>query len=201
MATNSLSTLSTGVNVAQALVKLFSGDEETLKDITAAEELVRGLTFDVFNEKVSCKVMKGIALSEFVRVVESFAARFAIPDEIKSGLLDGQYAEENYEIVIDFKFSKGELGGFTYGRIATIKHGEKIDMAYSVYFLEFKLSPRVIEHTKKKKFCGFTTGKKVWRESHERNLSIKDRDELQSYFKKKAIEGFKQEYKGMITAS
>ena len=197
------STISTGtkvINVAKALVKLFSKDEETIKDLTAADEVVRGLTFDLFNEKVSCKVMKGILLQDYKTVVDRFVQRYSIPKDVESSLLDGELAEENFEVIVNFKFAKGETGGFTYGRVATVKHDGKIDMAYSVYFLEFKLSPRVIEHKKKKKFLGFTIGTKVWRETQERNLSVKDRDYMQSYFMKKAIEGFREQYSGLIEA-
>ena len=52
----------------------------------------------------------------------------------------------------------------------------------------------MIEHNKKKKFLGFTTGTKVWREIKERNLSEKEADYMQAYFMRKAIQGFKREY-------
>ena len=189
------------IDVAKALVKLFSKDEEKIKDLTAADEAVRGLTFDLFNEKVSCSVMKGILLQDYKTVVDRFVKRYSIPEEVESSLLDGEFAEEKLEVIVNFKFAKGETGGFIYGRVATVKHDGKIDMAYSVYFLEFKLSPRVIEHEKKRKFLGFTIGgTKVWRETQERNLSVKDRDYMQSYFMKKAIEGFKEQYSGLIEA-
>ena len=198
------STISTGekvANVVTTLVKLFSSsEEEKIKDLTAADEVVRGLTFDLFNEKVSCQVMKGILLQDYKTVVDLFVQQYSIPEEVKISLLYGQYAEESIGIIVNFKFAKGETGRFTYGRVATVKHDGKIDMAYSLYFLEFRLSPRVIEHKKKKKFLGFTTGTKVWRETQKRDLSVKDRDYMQSYFMKKAIEGFKEHYPGLIEA-
>ena len=188
------------VSVITNLVKLFSSDEERVKDLTAAEEVVRGLTFDLFNEKISCKVLKGINIEDYRNVVDRFATRFSIPSDIQDSLLDGLYADENFEIIIDFKFEKGKTGGFTYGRVATVRNQGKIDMAYSVYHLEFKLSPSEIEHVKKKKFLGFTIGKKVWREYRERNLSIREKDEMQTYFMQKAISGFKEQYSALIEA-
>ena len=200
----SVSTLGPGmvsdaVSVANTLVKMLTTEEENAKDLTAAEETVRGLTFDKFNEKVSCKVLKGIQLGDFDTVIERVAKRLQIPDDIKESILDGKYAEENYEIVLDFKFSKGEDGGFTYGRIATIKRpGNVIDAAYSVYNLVFKLSPKVVEHVKKKKFLGFTYGKKKWRENIDRNLSEREQDHMRAYFLRKAINGFRREYAYLI---
>ena len=185
--------------VAKILVSAFSQDEETTKDLTAAEETVRGLTFDEFNEVVDCKVMTGIKLDDFETVVNSITSRLGVPDNIRKSILENKYADVAIQVTIDFKFKIGETGAFTYGRIVTVKPDDsKINLAYSVYQLGFELSPRVIEHKKKKKFLGFTTGTKVWREVKERNLSEKEQDYMRAYFMKKAIEGFKREYSGLL---
>ena len=185
--------------VAMVLVSAFSRDKVTSKDLTAAEESVRGLTFDLFNEKTSCRVMTGIKLDDFETLINSIARRLEIPDNIRLAILESKLAKVNTEVTIDFKFAKGETGSFTYGRIATDKPDDTtINLAYSVYHLEFKLSPQVIEHTKKKKFLGFTTGKKVWRETRERDISVKEQDRLRIYFLNKAVKGFKEEYAGLL---
>lgn len=189
----------TVVNVAQTLVKLFAHDEEKIKDLTTAEELVRGLTFDQFNEKISCKVVKGIFLKDFATVIENLAARFSIPDDLKNSLLEGLISDENIEVIKEFKFTKGEGGDFTFGRIATIRHGQKIDMAYSIYFLDFKICPKVVEHSREKKFLWFAVEKKeVWHVTVERTLSNKEKDDFEMYALKRAIQGFKDQYAGMI---
>lgn len=188
--------------VAMVLVSTFSRDKVTSKDLTAAEESVRGLTFDVFNEKTSCRVMTGIRLADFEPLVNSIAERMGFPDDVRKAILESKFAEVNNEVIYDFRFTKGETGRFTYGRIATLKPDDAtINLAYSVYNLEFKLSPQVIEHTKRKKFLGFTTGKKVWRETRERNLSAKEQDWLRIYFLNKAVKGFKEEYAYLLEES
>ena len=188
--------------VAMVLVSAFSRDTITSRDLTAAEESVRGLTFDVFNEKTSCKVMIGIELDDFETLINSIARRLGIPDKIRQAILESRFQEVNNEVTVDFRFTKGETGSFTYGRIATVKPDDAtINLAYSIYHLEFKLSPQVTEHTKKKKFLGFTTGKKVWRETRERNLSTKEQDWLRIYFMNKAVKVFKEEYAGLLEGS
>ena len=188
--------------VAMVLVSTLSRDKITSRDLTAAEESVRGLTFDVFNEKTTCRVMTGIKLDDFETLINSIARRLGFPDDIRQAILESKFAEVNNEVIVDFKFTKGETGSFTYGRIATVKpDGATINLAYSVYHLEFKLSPQVMEYTKKKKFLGFTTGKKVWRETRERNLSAKEQDWLRIYFLNKAVKGFKEEYAGLLEES
>ena len=188
--------------VAMVLVSTFSSDKITSRDLTAAEESVRGLTFDVFNEKTSCRVMTGIRLADFETLVNRIARRFGFPDDIREAILESELANVNTEIIRDFKFTKGETGSFTYGSIATVKpDNATINLAYSVYNLEFKLSPQVIEHTRRKRFLGFTTGKRVWRETRERNLSVKEQDWLRIYFLNKAVKGFKEDYAGLLEAS
>ena len=188
--------------VAMVLVSTLSSDKVTSRDLTAAEESVRGLTFDVFNGKVSCGVKTGARLADFETLVNSIARRMEFPEFIRQAMLEGKSLETNYEVVQEFRFTKGETGGFTYVVIATFKPDDAtINLAYSVYDLEFKLSPHVIEHVKKKKFLVFTYGKKVWRETREINLSIKEQDWLRIYFLNKAIKGFKKQYAGLLEGS
>ena len=189
------------VGVAKAMVGLFSKDEEETRDLTEADELVRGLTFDLYDEKISCRVMAGILLKDYPTVIENFARRYSIPGEVKDSLLDAQFSDDFVEVVQNFKFEIGKTGTFVYGRIATMKRGDKIDMASAVYTLDFKLSPKVIEHKKKKKFLWFTTGTKVWRETKERNFSIKEKDKLQEHLKIKAISKFRSEYANLVEAT
>ena len=187
------------VRMAMVFVSAVSRDEFTSKDLTAAEESIRGLTFDLFNEKTSSRVMTGIKLDDYETLINSFARRHEIPDDIRLAILESKFAEVSVEVTMDFKFAKGETGSFTYVRIATVKpDNTTIDLAYSVYHLEFKLSPQEIEHTERRKFLGFTIGKKVWRETRERNLSEKEQDRLRIYFQNKAVKGFKEEYAGLL---
>ena len=184
---------------AKKLAKLLSSVEEKIEDLTAAYKVVRGLTFDLFNEEVSSQVMVGILLQDYKTVVDRFVLRFLIPKDVEPSLLDGEFAEES---INDFHSAKNKTGlrlEFTYGRFVTVKHDGKIDVAYSVYFLEFELSPIVIEHKKRNEFLRFIIDKTmVWHETQEQSHSEKDWDYMQSYFEKKAIEGFKKQYPGLI---
>lgn len=190
--------------VATKFVEILSSDEEMIQDLSAAEEAVKGLPFDLFKEDVDCRVIQGIPDKNFEKMLDRFIARSSLPEDIgsklKDSLLDILLIEKDIkEIVQRFQFEKGKTGSFVYGRVAVVRRGGFIDMAHSMYQLEFKLSPRVIEHKKKKKFLGFITyGTKTWRETQERELPTKDLKEFEAYFKNKAIAGFKKEYAGLI---
>jgi hypothetical protein len=122
------------------------GEEQSTEDLAAAAKLVQGLTFDIFNDKISCEEHREILLADFSTVIENFARRFSIPADVKDSRLEAQYHKDMAEIVKNFKFENGETGRFVYGKVATIKQGSKIDMAYSVYTLDFKLAPTVRRH-------------------------------------------------------
>jgi hypothetical protein len=80
-----------------------------------------------------------------------------IPSYVKESLLvlDAQYATYFTGFVQNFKFEKGNTDDFVCERFATIKHGDKIDIAYLVYTVDFKLSPIVTEYVKKRNPWGY----------------------------------------------
>lgn len=193
-------------HVAMVLVSAFSRDIAT-SNLTAAEEYVRGLKFDVFNEIIFCDLITGIRLADFETVVNSISGLLSpigFPDHVHQAILDSKHAEVNDEEICDFSFPKGEAGHFTYGRFATVKpNGATINLAYSVYHLEFKLSPQVIEDTRKNEFLGFTTGMKVWRETRDKNAngSANGSDWLRIYFLNKTVKSFTKEYAHLLEGS
>ena len=182
------------VDVAIALVRRLRKDEETTKDLTAVEEMVRGLTFDLYDEKVSLRVARGIPLKDYPTVIENFAKRFGISADIKDSLLDASYSQSTDELVLNFKFKRGDTGSFVYGRIATTKDGDKIDMAYSLYTLDFKFSGKVIEHKYKTKLLEFTIDEGVWYDTEERNFGSKEQNDMREYFIRRAISEFRTRY-------
>ena len=129
--------------VGKILLESFTSVDVKETDLTAAEELVRGLTFDEYDEKISCKILTKIKETDFETVVGRIATRYQIPADIKESILDGQYGEVNSEVVREFKFEKGSPGKVVYGRTVTIKREDStIDLAYAFFHLVFKLSPK-----------------------------------------------------------
>jgi len=185
----------TALSVGKILLDSFTSEDIKETDLTAAEELVRGFTFDKYNEQISCKILTKIKLEDFETLVSRIVTRYQIPVDIKERILDGQYAEANQEIVQEFKFEKGAPGSVLYGRIATLKHEDStIDLAYVFFFLEFKLSPKKIEERRRKKFLFITYGSHTVVRFEERNLSEKDKEHISDFYRIKALKGFKKEF-------
>ena len=186
---------STAASVGKMLLESFTSEDIKETDLTAAEELVRGLTFDKYNEKISTQILKKIKLTDFATVVSRIGTRHQIPADIQGAILDGQYCEVNEMRVREFKFQKGETGSVLYGRTATVKREDStIDFAFAFFYLEFKLSPRRIEERRRKKFLGITYGSRTVVRFEERELSEKEKEHISNFFRIKALKGFKQEY-------
>ena len=183
------------MSVGKLLLNSFTFEDVDETDLTAAEELVGGLTFDKYNEKISCKILTKIKETDFETVVSRIATRHQIPADIQDSILDGKYGEVNREVIREFKFEKGGPGSVLYGRTVTIKRDDStIDLAYAFFYLEFKLSPRKIEERRRKKFLFITYGSHSVFRFEERNLSEKEKDHIFTFYRVKALEGFKKEY-------
>lgn len=188
--------LSTAQNVIKILLESFTSEEITETDLTAAEELVRGLTFDRNNERIIIKECRKIKLTDFATFVSRIATRYQIPADIQEEILDGQYCEVNKVRIHEFKFQRGETGSFLYGRTATVKcEDSTIDLAFVLFHLEFKLSPSRIEEQHREAILGLIPfGSHTVVRFEERNLSEREEEQISIFFRAKVLEGFKQEY-------
>ena len=188
--------LSTAFSVGKILLESFTSEDTQETDLTAAEELVRGLTFDKYKEGIYCKILTKIKEENFEKVVNRITARYQIPADIRDSLLDVLDGEVNQDVIREFKFDKGSLGSVLYGRVVSIKREDStIDLAYAIFSLEFKLSPKKIEERRRKKFLGLITyGSRTVVRFEERNLSVKEKEQIFDFYRTKALKGFKKEY-------
>ena len=125
----------TALSVSKILLDSFTSEDIKETDLTAAEELVQGLSFDKYNEQISCKILTKIKLEDFETLVSLIVTRYEIPTDIKERILDGQYAEVNQEVFKNLNSRKVPLGVFFMaGSPPTLKYEDStIDLAY-VFF-------------------------------------------------------------------
>ena len=116
-----------------------------------AKRYVESLRFDHFDENITHKAMRGIKPEHFERVVNSIASRHNIPDETRDEIITSQYAEGTDEYLYSFCCQPDGMNNFRYGVIVTrMNNNGKMDLAYSVYSLAFRIPPdierRIVEH-------------------------------------------------------
>ena len=186
-----------GFDIVKRLLDSFKSEHVVLRqNLTEAEELVNGLSFDFYQERFSCKRLTKIKLNDFETVVNRIATRNNIPQDKKEEILDGKYAQENEAYIKEFVFEKGnEPGRLCYGRVLTIKReDDTIDMAYVIYYLEFKLSPNRIEETKQKCFLGFVYGTETVVRYEHRTFREEEQNRITTFYRAKALKGLQAEY-------
>ena len=104
--------------------------------------------------------------------INRITPRYQIPADIRDSLLNVMDGEVNQDVIREFKFNKGSSGSVLYGRVVSIKREDSTtDLAYAIFSLEFKLSPKKIEERRRKKFLGLITyGSHTVVRFEERNL-------------------------------
>lgn len=178
-------------NIASALARGFSTDTQ----LSTAEQSVRQIPFEYFNEKPSYGIQHHMSVGEFTTYVGRLASDFGIPKDIESSILDGIHAEVNREIVKEIRFSKGNPGTVTYGQVSTLRHADgRIDMAHTIHHVSFKLKPDIIKKKKKKRFLGIKVGSRTKYIQVERNLSDREMAVLVNYAQHKAFSSFRSSY-------
>ena len=181
---------STGLEVIKALTEVAKvAHTERVKDQAVADEFFKSLTFERYEDNVATILMRGIPLDEYVNVINNFITLHKIPENIGAMILVVKGTDEYKKEVINFKFT-GNDDIFNYGRIAISRQGDKMDLAYSVYSLKFKISSLVVEHEKRTTFLGFTSSVEVWHDTKEFSFSDIQSEFLKVHFTNKAIKAF-----------
>ena len=173
----------------------FNASKVPARDSMIAEEMLRDVKFDKYNEKSSCKVIRGIPQDNFKSVFQKIASRHHIPEKQTASILDVQNAD-NAKVITpteEFKFTAGDNGRVFYGKTLTRKHKGGVDLAYAFFSLEFKLSAVEIEEERPRPpLMSFGTRKNIVR-LEERNLSKEEKKHFLNFFQAKAIKEFRKE--------
>ena len=187
------------VNIAQALVSNF--DVKTMvTDLTQANEEIRGLEFDKFDEKNGNRVLKGVDLKEFEIVIKTIANSNEIPEEFVQEILLSKHIDSNAFQKQKFIFEEGHISKIWYCAVTTKKvSGNKIDLAMAFYNLNFKMSDRMKHHSKARRFFGIKYWTDEWTTSEPRKLSMSDQTYFGRFLKAKAIIAFVEDHQNMIT--
>ena len=181
------------IDIAQGLLESFASEPVAEGEVAGAEELITSIDFDLYEENNHCQILTGIETKHLHNIVQGLADRFQLTDEVTESILDSEYAHNNDKAVREFRFKLGEAGYVRYGRVATTRRDQLVDLAYSFYSLDFKFSAKQIEETKNEKlFLWNVSNVSVTKE--ERNVSNREKTLLLAMLRYKALEAFKQEY-------
>jgi len=166
-------------------------------DVSQAEELMSGMQFDEFHENACAVRFIGVRLYDmqfpegdrrrepYKKIVEDLCEQYALPDDVKNNMLNGELAKEMHQVNFEFKFTKGQPGNFYFGKFMAMNTNSEVDMVMLFYRLGFKLSPKIIASTYAQKFLWFTVGTRTEYTKEEKNLTEKDTDTFKNHFRLK----------------
>ncbi len=187
--------LSVSANIASTLVQSFPSN-------TVVSTVLSGIQFEHFKEKPSHVVKSKLSVEQFTSTVNTIANSYGLAQDVKNSILDGLHAEVNKEVVQQLKFTRGGPSSVIYGRIATMKRKDgTMDLAQAIHQVDFKLTPEIIHHKKKKRILGIVVRTKRWEEKKERTLSENDRQRLLSFVQGKALSGFNDMFTAQISGT
>ena len=162
-------------------------------DEKKAEQIIKALKFAKYDESNLCDLKEGIPPSQYDATVDEIADLTNMPGKLKNTIKRAKnFAGGNVLAVNRLQF-KAEDGNMVFGRVAVIRRGEVLDMAYSLHSVEYELKPKQPQPVQAEKadsfFGSLNQGDSVNGNSFD-GISIDLREDFLAFFHKQAIEGF-----------
>eukprot|EP01084_Bolivina_argentea_P132624 234053_1 len=176
-------------SVASSLLKeMMFQKVETTTDLTTSQAFIKTLTFTTFKESSVISHKQGLKLTNLRKYALRLQKRYGLPDKYREELEDIDIFDKTNVVLRDFIFQSMGEGYYKYARIAAVKRNDdKIDFAMIFYNIGYRIAPKRVKRTVKKKFLGITYGKKSWIELVPIELSEVQIDHLKNVFNNRCI--------------
>lgn len=167
---------SSSVNTRRAINKLLNDlrdklqpDKSTREDNKYYEK-IKKLKYKQTKENWACDALEGISVEKFETYIEELQGRYSLPDKAKQSFLDVFISNEKHGSPNDFIFSEnGEITMFSLECIVTRKN-KKIDLAFAMYNLSFRIDNEEETSSKKKAFSMSDGKKNAFRKFYQEKL-------------------------------
>ena len=173
---------------------------EVIGNATRAENLIKSLRFSTYEENNLCDLKEGIREVEFDDTVEEIAELTKMPKQLKSVVKRAKNFTRGNVLAVNRLHFKSEDGNMVFGRIAVLRKGNTLDMAYSLHAVNYELKKKQREPESAANFTKFSeTFKKTDDvngngdkddDGDSNEISFDLRQDFLAFFHKQAIEGF-----------
>ena len=174
-------------------VDFTQGTAEVKGDEQKAEQIIKALKFAKYDESNLCDLKEGIPPSQYDVTIDEIADLTNMPVKLKKIIKRAKdYAGGNVLAVNRLQF-KAEEGNMVFGRVAVIRRGNVLDMAYSLHSVEYELKPKQPQPAQADKayqFFGSVNQEDSVNENSFDGISIELREDFLAFFHKQAIKGF-----------
>ncbi|KAL9972175.1 hypothetical protein ACROYT_G018431 [Oculina patagonica] len=178
-------------------VDFTKGEVEVKGDEQKAELIIKSLKFSSYDENNLCDLKEGIPPEEYDVTVDEIADLTNMPEKLKKTIKRAKNFTGGNVLAVNRLQFKAADGNLVFGRVAVIRRGKVLDMAYSLHSVEYELMPKQRQPDnadKLKQFSGSLdegNGDSVNEEPAAfEGISMELREDFLAFFHKQAIKGF-----------
>ena len=171
----------------------FTQDPKEVKgNIEKAENIIKSLTFANYDESNLCDLKEGIPYYQYDATVDEIAGLTGMPEKLKKTIKRAKHFHSGDVLAVNKVAFKAQNGSLVFGRVAVIRRGKALDMAYSIHSVKYEL---ISKHENGENFEQFSES--LDDEKHDKakgnskkEISMELRNDFMAFFHKQAIDGF-----------
>lgn len=176
-------------------VDFTQGTVEVKGNEKKAEVIIKSLRFTHYDENNLCDLKEGIPPDEYDVTVDEIADLTNMPEKLKKTIKRARNFTGGNILAVNRLQFKAEDGSLVFGRVAVIRRGKVLDMAYSLHSVEYELVPKQQHNGNAEKLEQFSgsLGQGDGNQAKENvfnGISVELREDFLAFFHKQAIEGF-----------
>ena len=168
---------------------------------TRAKNVLKSLRFSSYEENNQCDLKEGIPKVEFDATVEEIADLTNLPKKIKAVVKRAKTFRTGNRLAVNKVQFRTKTGNMVFGRIAVLRNGDTLDMAYSLHSVKYELQKKQSKPENAGNFTKFSEtiykandindqGDEDDDDSNE--ISFDLRQDFVAFFHTQAIEGFEK---------
>lgn len=173
-------------------VDFTKGGEEVKGDEQKAEMIIKSLKFGSYDENNLCDLKEGIPPEEYDVTVDEIADLTNMPDKLKKTIKRAKKFTGGNVLAVNRLQFKTADGNLVFGRVAVIRRGKVLDMAYSLHSVEYELMPKQRQPDNADKLEQFSGSldQENGKSTAFDGISMELREDFLAFFHKQAIKGF-----------
>lgn len=176
----------------------FNNNDVSVKgNPTKAEDVIKSIQFSSYEEKNHCNLKEGIPEVEFYETLKEIADLTNLDIDLKRVVQRARNFTGGDRLAVNNLKFKTKNGSMVFGRIAVLRNGDKIYMAYSLQSVTFRLANKQSKLENAKNFIRFSETLNKANDDYDEGdkdgadgFSFDFKQNLSAFFHKQAIDGF-----------
>ena len=166
--------------------------QEEKGDAVKAGNIIKSLKFAHYRENNLCDLKEGISDDEYDETVDEIADWSHMPKGLTQKIKRARHSMSGRKFAADdLKFTTDD-GSMVFGRVAVVRKGKTLDMAYSLNMLNYKLISKDGNAENLKQFSGSVDYEKddTAKGESQEGISIELMNDFKEFFLKRVIDEF-----------